>query len=293
MTTQLPPAPGLTAWYQQGRLEQHGAHRLFLADAGAGSAVLCLHGFPTASWDWSRLWAGLVCEHRALAPDMLGFGFSDKPRGHPYRVMEQADLIESVVAQRLIRRVHLLCHDLGDTVGQELMARQQDGVLSFEVRSVCYLNGGLIPGAHRPRMIQRLLAGPAGPVLALAMSRRRFKRSFSAVFGPETGPDDAELDRFWRLLTHNGGRRVQHRLIAYMAERLEHESRWLAALKQTRVPQCLINGLEDPVSGRHALEAYEQLVPAARTHALPGIGHYPQFEAPAQVLAAWRSFRPD
>ncbi len=292
MTARAAGALGLTAWYQQGRLEQYGPHRLFLADAGAGPAVLCLHGFPTASWDWSRLWPDLTREHRALAPDMLGFGFSDKPRGHHYRVMEQADLIESVVSQRLLKDVHLLCHDLGDTVGQELMARQQDGVLSFQIRSVCYLNGGLIPSAHRPRMIQRLLAGPLGPLLALGMSKRAFGRSFSAVFGAQTQPDALELDRFWRLLTHNGGRRVQHRLIAYMAERRDYEARWLGALQQRQVPQCLINGLEDPVSGQHALEAYAQHVPAPATHALPGIGHYPQFEAPAQVFAAWREFRP-
>ena len=42
--------------------------------------LLCLHGFPTSSFDWYKVWPDLKLNfNRIIAPDLLGFGFSDKP----------------------------------------------------------------------------------------------------------------------------------------------------------------------------------------------------------------------
>jgi len=42
--------------------------------------ILCLHGFPTSSFDWYKTWADLRRNvRRIIAPDFIGFGFSDKP----------------------------------------------------------------------------------------------------------------------------------------------------------------------------------------------------------------------
>jgi pimeloyl-ACP methyl ester carboxylesterase len=60
------------------------------------------------------------------APDLLGFGFSSKPKQHRYGIREQADLCESLCLGLGIRRCHVFCHDYGDTVAQELLARQHD-----------------------------------------------------------------------------------------------------------------------------------------------------------------------
>ena len=60
--------------------------------AGQGEPLLLIHGFPTASWDWHYLWAPLTQRFRVIACDMLGFGDSAKPRGHDYRLLEQADI---------------------------------------------------------------------------------------------------------------------------------------------------------------------------------------------------------
>ena len=56
------------------------------------------------------------------------------------------------------------------------------------------------------------------------------------------------------------------------------------------VPLRLINGPDDPVSGKHMAERYRELVPEADIVLLEGIGHYPQTEAPQQVLNAYLEF---
>ena len=118
--------------------------------------LVLVHGFPTSSWDWHAVWPALEARFRVVALDMLGYGLSDKPAGHDYSIFEQADLQEALLGRLGIGACHVLAHDYGDTVVQELLARRVEkkpGVGTFH--SVCFLNGGLIPGFHRPRPIQR------------------------------------------------------------------------------------------------------------------------------------------
>jgi hypothetical protein len=53
----------------------------------------------------------------------------------------------------------------------------------------------------------------------------------------------------------------------------------------------VIDGEVDPISGAHMVERYRQLIADADTVLLPGIGHYPQIEAPVQVLKHYLAFR--
>ena len=62
-------------------------------------------------------------------------------------------------------------------------------------------------------------------------------------------------------------------------------------MQRTGVPLRVIDGAVDPVSGAHMVERYRQLIPAPDTVLLPHIGHYPQVEAPEQVLQHYLAFR--
>jgi len=280
-------------WHSLGRFAELDGRRIFYVDTSeVGSPVIfMIHGFPTSSWDWAPIWEDLSATHRLVALDMLGFGFSDKPDPHRYRIMEQADLCEALLRELGIDELHVLAHDYGDTVAQELLARQNETTGTGRWRSVCFLNGGLFPEVHRARPIQKLLASPLGRWVNMLSTKRTFDRAFRAVFGEGTKPTAEELDAFWRLINHNQGKMVFHRLITYIADRKEHRERWVEALRQSVVPIGLINGSSDPVSGAHMVEHYRRVV--SRDHfivELPTIGHYPQVEAPTEVLAAYRRF---
>jgi pimeloyl-ACP methyl ester carboxylesterase len=82
---------------------------------------------------------------------------------------------------------------------------------------------------------------------------------------------------------------VLPKLIGYIAERRAHRERWVGALVDTQVPIRLINGLADPVSGAHMLVRYRELVAQPNIVELPGVGHYPQVEAPDAVVHAIRA----
>jgi pimeloyl-ACP methyl ester carboxylesterase len=280
--------PSLAEWQSSGRHFSFRGHEIFFQRAGSGVPLLLVHGFPTASWDYYKLWPRLIESCDVIAPDLLGFGFSPKPRRHPYDIGEQAELCVALLRALGVERCHLLCHDYGDTVGQELLARHAERATP-ELLSVCMLNGGLFPEVHRPRFIQTLLASALGPLIARLTDRRAFERSMRNIFGPDTPPSPEELDGFWSLLSHGGGRYVTPALISYMAQRRARRERWVGALLQTRVKLRLINGVLDPVSGEHMARRLLELKPDADVVRL-NVGHYPQIEAPEQVLAAWQAF---
>lgn len=281
-------------WYRQGDRYQHRGQDIYYRSEGSGEALLLIHGFPTCSWDWEGQWLALAKSYRCITADMIGFGCSAKPRDHDYSIHDQTDLFEGLLRQLGVERLHILAHDYGDSVAQEMLARHLDrqaaGDTSLVIRSLCLLNGGLFPETHRARPVQKLLNSPLGPLICRLMNRRNFGAGLASVFGPNTPPDSAQVDDFWRLYRHRGGIAIGHKLIRYMRDRRRHRERWVGALQQAGLPIRLINGPQDPVSGRHMTERYRELVPDPDIVLLEGIGHYPQIEAPQAVLAAYREF---
>jgi len=282
----------LKDWRAEGAIIQFRGHSIFYRQHGRpapGARVLvCVHGFPTASWDWHAIWPRLTNAFDVVvAPDMLGFGFSDKPRGHRYSISEQCDLHEALLSALGVDEVTVLAHDYGDTVAQEWLARLIEGTARVQPNAIALLNGGLFPETHRARFVQKLLASPVGPWLASVMGKRSFGRSLCAVFGAQTQPTDDDLDAFWELASRDGGKAAMARLIGYMAERRRQRDRWVGAVQNAPIPLRVIDGLDDPVSGAHMVARYRELVDNPDVIELPGIGHYPQVEAPEAVADAF------
>jgi len=280
----------LRAWRKRGQSFVFRGRTIRYWVAGQGEPLLLIHGFPTASWDWHYLWQPLAQRNLVIACDMLGFGDSAKPLDHDYCLLEQADLQQALLDHLRVRQpVHVLAHDYGDSVAQELLARHHEG--RFQMASCVFLNGGLFPETHRLVLVQKLLLSPLGWMIGRAFGRNALSDSFSQIFGAQTRPSESALDDFWSLINCNDGPRILHKLINYIPQRRRLRERWVGALQRGDVPLRVIDGEVDPISGAHMVERYHQLVPHADTVLLANIGHYPQIEAPVQVLKHYLEFR--
>lgn len=291
--TQTIQHPRLQAWFEKGRYRQLCGHSIFTIDEGEAHlpVIILVHGFPTASWDWQGIWSSLRENYRLVSLDMLGFGFSDKPNRRDYTIHKQADLFDALIEQLDLQQYHVFAHDYGDSVAQELLARQLEGKGKGQWLSGCFLNGGLFPETHYATRMQRLLLSPLGALLNRLTGFKQFSKSFSAVFGKQTQPSELELREFWELIYFNDGRHLFSNLITYINDRRQHRERWVNVLKQSPVPLSLINGSVDPVSGQHMVARYKELE-CRLDHLLElsEIGHYPQVEAPQRVAKAYLSF---
>ena len=281
----------LQGWIKGAELRQLAGYQVFVRTAVATGRppLLLIHGYPTASYDWIRVWPRLAARHSLYALDLLGFGLSAKPRHCDYPIGLQADLCMSLLDAFGVEAAHVLAHDYGDTVAQELLAREREGRL--RIASMAFLNGGLFPETHRARPIQKLLANPLlGPLLARAMSYAKFEQTMRSISGREP-PTREELQDLWQLVEHDGGRQALARLINYMEQRRRNRPRWVGALVESQVPRMLICGAADPVSGRHLADRYRELVPDPDVVVLEDVGHYPQLEVHDRVVDEYEAFR--
>jgi pimeloyl-ACP methyl ester carboxylesterase len=257
-------------------------HELFVREGGAGPALLLLHGFPASSYEWAQLWPMLTARHRVIAPDFLGFGASDKPRGHRYRVTEQADLIEALLAQLAVSTPDVLCYDYGAIVTQELLARD------FPLGRVVFSNAGVFPHLYRPRRIQKLAIAPVlGPLLSVAAANTRtFTRTWGAVFSREhpLRPQVA-AQHFRAARAGDAPRTLQSSLLAYIPERAAAADRLKTALNANIVRSSFLWGTQDPVSGAAIADELRKRFPNADLVTYPDAGHCPHLEIPERVAA--------
>lgn len=285
-------------WRDAGTEWSWGRHTVFYRmidrkdDSGVQSTapLLLIHGFPTCSWDWSWMTDSLAEHFPLIAPDLLDYGQSRNPSGKACSIHDQADMIEGLLEHLGQAHVHILAHDVGDTVAQELLARQIEKRLPFQILSCVFLNGGLLPDLHRPRPVQKALAGPFGWFIAHLADSHKMLAGFADVFSEDHRPNAEQLEAFWPTIIGMNGRGSFSRRIRYMKERRRFAQRWVGALKGTTAPLMLINGLADPVSGAHVADGFRVRVPDGRIARLAGIGHYPQVEAPDEVLTAFYGF---
>jgi pimeloyl-ACP methyl ester carboxylesterase len=281
----------LQDWIKGGEMRRLAGHDVFVRTAVTAGLppLLLIHGYPTASYDWVRVWPRLAARNSLYALDLLGFGRSAKPRATRYPIALQADLCMALLEEFGVASPHVLAHDYGDTVAQELLAREREGRL--HIASMVFLNGGLFPETHRARPIQKLLATPViGALLAGTMSYRKFEQAMLSIAGRQP-PTREELQDLWVLVEHDGGRQALARLISYMEQRRQNRARWVGALVESSVPRRLICGAVDPVSGRHLAERYRQLVSEPDVVVLEDVGHYPQLEVHDRVVDEYETFR--
>ncbi|XP_064606595.1 mesoderm-specific transcript homolog protein-like [Liolophura sinensis] len=288
----------LRTWMNSGEFYDFHGFKIFFIDrkgSGVGGTLVALHGFPTFSYDWTKILPGLEKQFsRVILIDCLGFGLSDKPTQHNYSIFEQADVIEGLLASLHVKDAHLISHDYGDTVAQEMVARfnERETKDGLGILSLCMLNGGVFTETSHPRPLQLLLLRPwLGPILAGLVPYHLYKHGFSEIFGPNTQPTSDEFWEFWTGIRYNRGERVLYRILQYIPERYANEERWVGALQSTVVPVHMIYGPADPVNPPEFVTHYRKVMPNPSISVLPGtIGHYPQWEAPGAVLKSYVKF---
>lgn len=239
---------GLIHFQSSGKFFTYKGLRIFYQDSvgvvGSPEIVVLLHGFPTSSYDWYKIWEGLTLRfHRVIALDFLGFGFSDKP----------ASIVEALLRHLGLqnRRVNLLSHDYGDIVAQELLYRfKQNRSGRLTIKSLCLSNGGIFPETHRPLLLQKLLkdGGMLSPILTRLMNFFVFSRGLTPVFGPYTRPSESELWDMWAGIRNNDGNLVIDSLLQYINQRKKFRRRWVGALASVTIPIHFIYGPLDPVN---------------------------------------------
>jgi pimeloyl-ACP methyl ester carboxylesterase len=287
----------MLAWEAMGNVVEVGGHDLFVIDAppSAGAApdatpLLVLHGFPTSSIDFSAVLPALAAGRRVVLFDLLGFGMSAKP-DQAYSLLTQADLALGVLAHLGLDRVDLLTHDVGDSVGAELLARSLEGDLGVEIGRRVLTNGSIYYDLTQFSDGQTFLLELPDEMLpaASAPDVDLIGRSLEGTFGPAGGashPDPDLVRAAADLVLASGGNRLLPRTIRYIEERRRLGDRWADAIERHPSPLAVVWGDADPIAVWPMTQRLVERRPDATLTRLEGVGHYPMVEAPEAFSGA-------
>ena len=284
-------AGGKPGWDREGRDWPNRAVSRFVASgglrwhvqiAGDGPAVLLLHGMGAATHSWRGVLPLLAANHRVIAPDLPGHGFTSTPGGDGMTLPGMARSVARLLAD--LPEVPTLA--AGHSAGAAIMLRLAlDGGLAVPLVS---FNGALAPfegvaATLFPTLAKALFVNPVVPWLIAARSRSPVA---AQAFLDRTGSriDVAGRDAYHALLRspgHVAG------AIAMMANwDLRGLDRDLPRLGQ---PLVLAYGDRDATVPPEVSHRTARRVPGARLERLAGLGHLAHEERPdlaAAIIAA-------
>ena len=261
-----------------------GGLRMHYVDEGPADAppVLMLHGEPT----WSYLYRHMipVCAaagHRVIAPDLIGFGKSDKPtRIDDYSYQSHMDWMLSLLDQLALTRITLVCQDWGSLLGLRLAAENPD-----RFRAIVVGNGMLPTGDQTVPTAFQLWKNFAiySPVFPVS-------RIIDAASFRKLGPDEKRAyEAPFPNRKYKAGARAFPKLVpvtpndpATQANRAAWES-----LKQWRKPFLTTFSNGDPIT-RGGDKYMQEQVPGAKgqPHQTLTGGHFLQEDSPVAFAQA-------
>ena len=281
------------AWLASGRHVSVEDKQVFVVECGSGPALLLVHGFPTSCYDWRGVMDVLAPSYRCVAFDFPGFGLSDKPVAYSYSLFQQADVAEALVRALGIDRAHVVSHDMGTSVQCELLARQQEGTLSFQVASSTFLNGSMLQWMATITPFQELLASNKTLPQAIEICNSdlaAYVPGLKAIMKRPEAVGDEDAQVMHELLLYKNGNRRLPAIANYMRERYVNKERWLGALVQTTAPLQFVWADSDPIANLEMGRELHRLYPAAGYVELRGLGHFLLLEDPAAVAAEIKRF---
>ena len=262
--------------------------RMHYVDEGAGEPVLFVHGTPTWSYDWRHVIGQLAAKYRCIAPDLLGFGLSDRPRNAIYTPEAHAERLARFVDQLGLERFTLVAHDFGGPISLPLLLTRPE-----RVSKLVLINTWMWSLADDRNMAPRARFA-ASPIGRFLYRRANFSLR---VLTPYAYGDRSKLtpaihkqylDRFpdawsreavlWALAK------------ALLGSSAFYDSLWQRRALLATTPALILWGMKDGAFPPYLLDRWREALPQARVVEFAEAGHWPHEEQPAQVTRELQQF---
>lgn len=269
---------------------------------GHGGPVVFIHGLGSSGYmEWRLNLESFAGRHRVFAPDLPGFGRSDKPRIR-YTVPYFARFIERYMAERGLRSATLVGASLGGRVALEVALEQPQLVRRLVLVNTLGLGQPQVRGAHFayglvsvPRVGEAVMgfARDALRWASPAMVRRVAGRYAGAGADLERAMDDEYLEDLREMYATDGFRSAYLSTVRSLVNPRalfggHHDVR--ERLNELKIPVQLIWGADDPLFPVAHAERAKGLIEGSKLTVIPGAGHSPQAERPEEFNRILHTF---
>lgn len=253
-------------------------HKIFYREAGiAGApAIVLLHGFPSSSHMFRDLIPKLAGGFHVIAPDFLGYGYSDQPSAKDFRYTFDAlaALIEQLLFNHLkLARFSIYVQDYGAPVGFRIASRHPEAIEGIVVQNGnAYAEG--IGGGFDPLKIfwANRNAETEKPVRSLlTLETTRFQYTHGVNDPDLISPDSYTFDQ--HFLDRPGNDAIQLDLFHNYQSNLALYDQWHAYFRAHQPRMLIVWGQNDPFFTVAGAKAYQRDLPNAELHLLD-TGHF-------------------
>ena len=268
--------------------------RLFYREAGQhdAPAIVLLHGFPTSSFMFRDLIPRLADRHHVIAPDHLGFGYSEAPSvaEFDYSFDALTDLTEGLLDQLGLTRYAIYVQDYGAPIGWRLALRRPQAISAIVTQNGNGYDEGFIQSFWTTVWeYQREQTAETEAAIRTALDVESIKWQYltgvpdETLVSPDTWTHDAAL------LVRPGNDEVQLKLFRDYATNAPMYPALHHYLRSSQVPVLVVWGQGDPIFGPDGARAFGKDAPDAEIHLLTG-GHFLLETAGHEVAELIRAF---
>ncbi|GAB3527049.1 alpha/beta fold hydrolase [Pontibacter brevis] len=267
--------------FQHHTLKLEAGHMHFV-DEGTGAPIVFVHGTPTWSFVWRQQIKSLSRTYRCVAPDHLGFGLSDKPKGFAFTPAAHADNLEALIEHLQLRNITLVVHDFGGPIGLRYALRHPENV-----KNIVLLNTWIwdLQEEKQISKISRFMSGSIGRFLYLQLS-------FSARLLLPRGyherkhlPKDIHQHYMKPLSSSTARLGTWHFAKALHEANPYFKALWEQREKLRSIPKLILWGEKDALLPHHFLDKWKAAFPEAKVIQFRA-GHFLQEEKGGEVADA-------
>jgi len=251
---------------------------LFYREAGskASPTIVLLHGFPSSSHMFRELIPQLADKFHGIAPDYLGFGYSDAPnvQEFEYTFDNLAAHVEDLLFGNLgLKHFSIYVQDYGAPIGYRIASKHPDAIQSIIVQNGnAYVEG--IGGAFDPMkpFWANRNSDTERPVRSLLTKETTIFRYTHGVPDPDRiSPDSYTVDQYF--LDRPGNAAIQLDLLYNYQSNLALYDRWHEYFRKRQPRILILWGKNDPFFTIEGAQAYQRDLPKAELH-LINTGHF-------------------
>ncbi|MFN8474657.1 MAG: alpha/beta fold hydrolase [Anaerolineae bacterium] len=259
------------------------AGNVHYVDEGSGPPIVMVHGNPTWSFLYRKLIKQLLPHYRCIAPDHIGFGLSDKPKGWSYLPADHAANLEALIEGLGLKGITLAVQDWGGPTGLSYAVAHPENIAGIII-----MNTWAWPVNRDPYYIgfSSFVGGPIGRFLIRRYNF--FARSIMRqAFGDKRKLTPAAHQQYLRALATPDDRRG----CLVFPKQIIGSTPWLGRLWERMPvlqgkPKLIVWGMKDIAFREKELKRWASTFPEARVVRLSSVGHFVQEEAPEELAGA-------
>lgn len=252
--------------------------KMFYREAGSKESptIVLLHGFPSSSHMFRDLIPQLATKFHIIAPDYIGFGYSDAPAvsEFDYTFDNLADYVDDFLFKALgLRKFSIYVQDYGAPIGYRIAYKHQDAIEGIIVQNGnAYAEG--IGGAFdpmKPFWVNRTAETEAPVRALLTLQTTIFQYTHGVKDVSRISPDAYTVDQ--RFLDRPGNDAIQLNLLYNYQANLPHYDEWHTFFRNKQPKTLIVWGKGDPFFTVEGAQAYLRDIPKAELNLLD-TGHF-------------------